>query len=375
MAPQQQRNGAKVLCLGAAGAALLYKNSAFVPAPKSAAPVAVGVGSALALGAAPAFADSIGDASLKLTDAAYPFVKDVDWLSNVYMKNPSGASALDWLKAVDKAIVMGEQMDSKLLSDATAAHHKAITTIDEKGVLSKNALTEVDAAIGRLIASVPESTTLDVYSAFKGLTGDAAANYMMSKVDSAHALAAQAGLMEFKDVVKANPITPTEPVLNSKLSAAKLEGVAAAAAKLSSASYPFMQKVDWLSPVFANPLPGVPTKEALKAVDKMIVMGASMDGKLLKEAAEAHHKAIAGIDAKGVLSAADYAAVNAGIGKLIASVPAWQAMDVYTSFARILGNQGGQVGANMIKASAPDAIASYQAFLEFKDVVKAAQLN
>merc|ERR1711862_633611 len=51
-------------------------------------------------------------------------------------------------------------------------------------------------------------------------------------------------------------------------------------------------------------------KEALGLVDKMIVMGASMDGKLLKEAAAAHHKAIGSIDAKGVTSAADYEAVN-----------------------------------------------------------------
>merc|ERR1712137_957776 len=178
-----------------------------------------------------AFADSIGDASAKLSDAAYPFVKDVDWLSYLYLQNPSGASALDWVKAVDKAIVMGEQMDSKLLKDAATAHHKAIGTINADGVLSKSALTEVDAAIGRLIASVPEATTLDVYETFKGLTGETAANYLMSTVNEADAKNAQAGLMAFKDVVKANPITPTEPVVSSKLSAAKLDAISAAAGK------------------------------------------------------------------------------------------------------------------------------------------------
>merc|ERR1711918_259996 len=90
------------------------------------------------------------------------------------------------------------------------------------------------------------------------------------------------------------------------------------AGKLSSASYPFIKDVDWTSPVYLSPLPGVTTKEALTAVDKMLVMGASMDGKLLKEAAEAHHKAIAGVDAKGVLTASDYEAVNAALGQLIA---------------------------------------------------------
>merc|ERR1712014_554076 len=136
------------------------------------------------------------------------------------------------------------------------------------------------------------------------------------------------------DVVKANPITPTAPTVSSKLSAAKLDAVGAAAGKLSSASYPFIKDVDWTSDVYLKPLPGVSPKEALTAVDKMIVMGASMDGKLLKEAAEAHHKAIAGIDTKGVLTAADYEAVNAGIGKLIASVPKSQVMEVYNAFAK-----------------------------------------
>merc|ERR1719181_2491998 len=197
-------------------------------------------------------------------------------------------------------------MDSKLLKDATTAHHKAIGTIDANGVLSKSALTDVDAAIGRLIASVPESTTLDVYETFKGLTGETAANYLMSTVNAADAKNAQAGLMAFKDVVKANPITPTEPVVSSKLSAEKLDAISAAAGKLSSASYPF-----------------------------------------IKEAAEAHHKAIAGVDSKGVLTAADYEAINAGIGKLVASVPQSQVMDVYNAFAKIIGN--GVVANNMFQ--------------------------
>eukprot|EP00971_Amphidinium_carterae_P222223 4410844-Amphidinium_carterae.1 len=50
-------------------------------------------------------------------------------------------------------------------------------------------------------------------------------------------------------------------------------------------------------------------------------MGAQADGNALKAAAEAHHKAIGSIDATGVTSAADYAAVNAALGRVIASVP------------------------------------------------------
>merc|ERR1711982_28161 len=152
----------------------------------------------------------------------------------------------------------------------------------------------------------------------------------------------------------------------------KLDAVGAAASKLSSASYPFIKDVDWTSDVYLKPLPGVSTKDALTAVDKMIVMGASMDGKLLKEAAEAHHKAIGSIDTKGVTSAGDYEAVNAALGKLIASVPQSQVMDVYNSFAKILSPTVGNYNFNTVNG--PDAIAAYKALIQFKDVVKAAQV-
>merc|ERR1712054_648462 len=177
--------------------------------------------------------------------------------------------------------------------------------------------------------------------------------------------------MAFKDVVKANPITPVEPTLSTKLT--KLDTIGPAASKLAAASYPFITDVDWTSDVYLKPLPGVSAKEALTAVDKMIVMGASMDGKLLKEAAEAHHKAIGSIDSKGVTSAADYGAVNAALGKLIASVPQSQVMDVYNAFAKILGS--GVVANNMFQFSkGADAIGAYSAFLNFKEAVKAAQV-
>merc|ERR1712070_458321 len=211
---------------------------------------------------------------------------------------------------------------------------------------------------------------MDVYNEFKGLIGSDVPAYLMSTVKESDARNAYAGLMSFKDVVKAHPITPVEPEVNPKL---KLDAVGAAAAKPSEASYPFIKDVDWTSDVYSQPLPGVAAKDALRAVDKMIVMGASMDGKLLKEAAEAHHKAIGSVDAKGVTSAADYEAVNAALGKLIASVPQSQVMDVYNSFAKILGS--GVVANNMFQFSkGADAIGAYSAFLNFKDVVKAAQV-
>merc|ERR1711939_587031 len=67
-------------------------------------------------------ADPIGDAAKKLTDAAYPLMKEVKWDSYVYNLKPGGsATAGDWAKAVDKAIEMGAAMDPKLLKAGVQA--------------------------------------------------------------------------------------------------------------------------------------------------------------------------------------------------------------------------------------------------------------
>merc|ERR1711908_180561 len=87
---------------------------------------------------------------------------------------------------------------------------------------------------------------------------------------------------------------------------------------------------------YTKPLPGTSANAALKTVDKAIVMGSAMDGNALKAAAEAHHKAIGSIDAKGVTSAADFEAVNAALGRVIASVPTSKVMDVYNAWAGLL---------------------------------------
>merc|ERR1712157_569239 len=116
---------------------------------------------------------------------------------------------------------------------------------------------------------------------------------------------------------------------------------------------------------------GVSANQMLEAIDKALVMGASMDGKLLKEAADAHHKAIGSVDAKLVTSAGDFEAVNAALGKVIASVPTSQVMDVYNAFGKIVS----PVIPNYLYSSVnpADAQAAYTALLGFKDVVKAAQ--
>ena len=65
-------------------------------------------------------------------------------------------------------------------------------------------------------------------------------------------------------------------------------------------------------------------------------MGAAKDGNALNAGAGAHHKAIGSVDAKGATRAADYEAVNAAIGRMVASVPTSKMMDVYNAWAGIL---------------------------------------
>merc|ERR1711863_220652 len=106
------------------------------------------------------------------------------------------------------------------------------------------------------------------------------------------------------------------------------------------------------------------------AVDKAIVMGAAVDGNALKAAAE-HHKAIGSIDASGVTSAADYEAVNAALGRVVASVPTSKVMDVYNAFAKVVPADVPNKLFSTVDPLAANAAA--KAFYEFKDVVKAAR--
>merc|ERR1711972_158952 len=332
------------------------------------APVSTAACAAALLGAAgDAHADAIGDAAAKLSKAAYPFMKEVPWNSNLYNVNPGSADAVSWAKAVGKMIDMGAAMDSKLLKAGAEAHHSAIQGLPASGVCSESQLTAINAAIGRLVASVPESMTMDVYNSVGALVDPKVPAYLMSTVKEADAKAAYEALIEFTKVVKANPITPSAPV--STVSGGSIDAVAG---KLSAAAYPFIKDVDWTSNLFSKPIPGKSPQEVMKAVDKMIVMGSAMDGAALKEAAQAHVKAIEGMDAKGVLSQADFEAINAGLGKAIASVPTSKVMDVYNAMAGVIGSS--PVPNKLYSTVNPqDAQAAYNALLEFKDVVKAAQ--
>merc|ERR1719461_766729 len=312
--------GKALLYSAVAGTALL-RSTVFVPPPAaspSAKAASLAACAAGLLGATGnAHADAIGDAAAKLSKAAYPFMKEVPWNSGLYNVNPGTADAASVTKAIGKMIAMGAAMDSKLLAAGADAHHKAISGLSANGVCSESQLTAINAALGRMIASVPESTTMDVYNSVSEIVDPKVPAYLMSTVKEADAKAAYAALIDFTKVVKANPITPSSDV--SKVSSSAAASISAASGKLSAAAYPFIKDIDWMDSLYSKPIPGKSPQEAMKAVDKMIVMGSKMDGASLKEAALAHAKAIQGMDAKGVLSQADFEAINTGLGKAIAS--------------------------------------------------------
>merc|ERR1719510_1863386 len=173
---------------------------------KRVAPVAAAAGAATMMAPA-AFADEIGDAAKKLAEASYPFAKEVDWNNGIYVQSPGAFQPLEAIKAIDKMIVLGAQADPKLLKAAADAHHKAIGSIKgANGMTSKADWEAVNAALGRVFASVPESSVMDVYNAVAKITDPGVPAYLKSKVKEADANAAYSAFLTFKDVVKKNQV-------------------------------------------------------------------------------------------------------------------------------------------------------------------------
>jgi len=144
-----------------------------------------------------------------------------------------------------------------------------------------------------------------------------------------------------------------------------------AAKKLSEASYPLIKEIDWTSDVYGK-LPTASPAEVLKAIDSMLKMGAAMEPSTVKAGVLAHSTAISHVDSKLVTPLADYTAINAAIGHMVASAGNSKTMDVYNAIAKF--NLGKDVGPYMMsKVNQGDAEAAYKALLEFKDVVKSAQ--
>ena len=74
-------------------------------------------------------------------------------------------------------------------------------------------------------------------------------------MNAADAKCAYSALMQFKDVVKAKPVTLQVKETPAALSG-KLGAIDAVAAKLSEASYPFIKSASWDSNVYLKRIPG-----------------------------------------------------------------------------------------------------------------------
>merc|ERR1712061_660013 len=142
-------------------------------------------------GASAPSGDAISAAAKKLSDASYPFLKGIDWNSDLYIKPLPGVTAQKALKAVDKTILMGAAMDGNALKAGAEAHHKAIGSIDGSGVTSASDYEAVNNAVGHMVASVPTSKVMDVYNAWAGILSPSVPNKLFSGVNPLDANAAQ----------------------------------------------------------------------------------------------------------------------------------------------------------------------------------------
>jgi hypothetical protein len=203
--PTAMAKASKMLVVAAAALAVCHlRQSSFVSPPAGRTMPMAAAGAAAMMGAAPAFADKIDDAAKKLSEASYPFLKEIDWTSDVYAKLPT-QGPLEVMKAIDKMLIMGAAMDPAALKAGVLAHSKAIQNIDAKGVTTLADYTATNAAIGHMVASAGQQKTMDVYNALaKFNLGTDVGPYMMSKVNQADAGAAYKAFLEFKDVVKAS---------------------------------------------------------------------------------------------------------------------------------------------------------------------------
>jgi len=348
--------GASVVCWRS------LRSTTFVPSPTSRSlPPAAAAGTLAVLGAAPAFADEIDVAAEKLSAAAYPFLKEVNWLDDKYATIPSSTPQAA-LKAIEKALVMGAAMDPAELKKGVLAHSAAIKTIDKDGVTSLKDFQAINAAIGHMVASAGEEKTMAVYNAFKDVLPAEVPPYLKSTVNGKDAETAYQALMEFKDVVKtkAGGAGFPEPAGRTP------DVIDAAAQTLSTASYPFLKEVDWFAPYFKS-LPGLRPLEGLTAVGKALDMGAAMNSDSLREGVLAHAKAIGNIDAKGVLPLDDYVAINSAIGHMVASAGSQKTMAVYDAFKKLVPDD-----VPYYLVSTVDGLAAqnaYKALMLFKDTV------
>merc|ERR1712107_741625 len=155
--------------------------------------------------------------------------------------------------------------------------------------------------------------------------------------------------------VKAAPVKAVAPVAAPSMGGP----IGVAAKKLADASYPTVQKVDWAATgVLDKYVTNTPANKA--GISALLDAGLAMDPKLIQGATQAHLDAVNAVDGKLLTPLANHEAVTVAIAKLIASAPPAKIKAVFDTVPNVQG-----LNADWFSTmSVPDAVKSYQAFLE-----------
>ena len=353
------RSGKKVIgvaAVGLAAAAYLRRASTFVPGPlRQTAPLAA-VSAATMFGSA-ASAATVEEAAKKLADTSYPMVKATDWATtdvlDKYMANVP--TTKDFSKAI---LDLSVNLDPALVKTAVQAHKKAVDAMGPNFVTPLKNHEEVTVALAKMFAAAPKDKIKAVFDATPGVQDLNSAWYaQMPKADTDATFEAFKALAE---VVKASPEKAV-----ARVAAPSLDGpIGEAAKKLADASYPMLEKVDWASTgVLDKYVVNTPANKA--GISALLDAGLAMDSNLIQGATQAHLDAVNAVGGNLLTPLANHEAVTVAIAKLIASAPPSKIKAVFDTVPSVQG-----LNLDWFNTmSAPDAIKSYQAFLETASAV------
>merc|ERR1712187_138203 len=200
---------------------------------------------------------------------------------------------------------------------------------------------DVTIALAKMFAAAPKDKIKAVFDATPNVQDLNGAWY--AQMPQADAQATFEAFKELAEAVKAAPVKAIAPV-----AAPSMDGpIGVAAKKLADASYPMIQKVDWAGT-------GVLDKYVTNTPANKAGIAALLD-------------AINAVDGNLVTPLANHEAVTVAIAKLIASAPPAKIKAVFDTVPNVQGLNLDWFSTMNV----PDAVKSYQAFLETAAAVKA----
>merc|ERR1712203_147346 len=239
------------------------------------------------------------------------------------------------------------------VKDAVQAHKKALDATGPDFVTPLKNHEEVTIALAKMFAAAPKDKIKAVFDATPGVQDLNAAWY--AQMPQADAQATFEAFKELAAIVKESPEKAVTPV-----AAPSMDGpIGVAAKKLADASYPLISSIDWAGTgVLDKYVVSTPANKA--GISALLDAGLAMDPKVIQGATRAHLDALSAVDGKLVTPLANHEAVTVAIAKLIASAPPAKIKAVFDAVANVQGLNTDWFAT----MSAPDAIKSYQAFLE-----------